>query len=157
MISIFPVAAGGDPRIERDDDGIVIDDHRDVLIYRTTTAEDAVGTFHKATVLSLFHHWERSARDRTGQPHGKFTTLSGLVEAEGYAIDPALADIHLLANTLKHANDKHGAELYARRRDYFRRDLDPTAGNIEWFEEIDLSATDIRDILSVLRSSGPTG
>lgn len=149
------VAARGDPQIERDDDGCVIYDHRDTLIYQTTTAEEAKDALNKAIVIAIFHHWERSAREWTSLANGKFKTLCDEVLAKGYAIDPRLDDLHLVVNLLKHANAKHGVELMERRPQWFRRTFAPASPRIEWYEEVSLGDADVDELFGIVAASGP--
>jgi hypothetical protein len=152
------VKTGTPAQIECDDEtGQVIYDHRDTLIYHTTTAEEAKSTLNKSIVITAFHHWERSARDWTRMPQNKnFFELRTAVTAKGYPVSNDLVILYLLANLLKHANPKHGAVLYEKRRDFFRRDFDPSHARIEWFEEIDLSDDQVTEIFDTLAACGPT-
>lgn len=149
------VAAGADPQIDRDENGCVIYDHRDILIYQTTTAEEAKDALNKAIVIAMFHHWERSAREWTGLANGKFTTLWDQVLTHGYPLDPRLDDLQLVVNLLKHANMKHGIELVARRPQWFRRAFAPSNPRIEWYEEVRLGDKDVDELFGIVAASGP--
>jgi hypothetical protein len=152
------VKAGTPEQVERDDEtGQVIYDHRETLIYHTTTAEEAKSTLNKSIVITAFHHWERSARYWTKMPQNKnFFELRAAVTAEGYPVSPDLVILYLLANLLKHGNPKHGAELYERRPRLFRREFDPSHPRVEWFEEIDLSDDQVSEFFDIIAVSGPT-
>ena len=150
--------AGTPEQVERDNEtGQVIYDHRDTLIYHTTTAEEAKSTLNKSIAITAFHHWERSARDWTKMPQNKnFFELRAAVTAKGYPVTADLGILYLLANLLKHGNPRHGAELYQKRRDFFRREFDPSDSSVEWFAEIDLSDGQVSEIFDIIAGSGPT-
>lgn len=150
------VKAGADPQIEVDDNGIVVQDYRDILIYQTTTAEETKSALNKALAITMFHHWERAARGWTNRPQGKFTTLCEHVVAKGYPIHSKLEDIHLLVNLLKHANSKHGLPLYAKRPDFFRDEFSPSTGRVDWYDEVNLNDQHITEFFDIVATSGPT-
>jgi hypothetical protein len=149
------VAAGAEPLIERDEDGIVICDQRDMLIYHTTTAEEAKDALNKALAISMFHHWERSARQWTSVTNGRFSTLRDRVIADGQEVHPGLYDFYLVVNLLKHGNRRHGCELLERRPGWFRRRLADPGPGLEWYEEVRLSDADLDELFEILTASGP--
>ena len=152
------VEAGADSQIECDEDtGQVIYDHRDMLLYNTTTAEETKSILNKSIAVAAFHHWERSARDWTKRPNGKFATLCELVKAKGYPISPKLEQLYMLVNLLKHSNSKDGIKLYDIRPDLFRRVFNPTLGQSDWYAEILLSDDHMMEIFQVITTSGPSG
>ena len=149
------VEAGAEPEIERDEDGVVICDYRDILIYQTTTAEEAKEALNKALAISMFHYWERSARQWTFVSDGSFATLRNRVVADGHSVHPELHDLYLVVNLLKHGNRRHGHELLQRRPGWFRRTLIDPAPGLEWYEEVHLSDGDVEELFEVLAASGP--
>lgn len=151
------VKAGADPQIEYDDDGRPVLDYRDILIYHTTTAEEAKGTLNKSIAITAFHLWERSARDWTGLSQKKnFFELRDAVAAKGCPISPRLIQVYLLANLLKHGNEKHGNDLFIRRPDFFRTGFSPEHSHVEWFDDVNLSDDHVAEIFDVIAASGPT-
>lgn len=149
------VAKGADPQIERDDNGLIVDDYRDHLIYHSTVAEEARTALNKAFAITIFHQWERAARDWTGKPNGKFVTLCAAVAAKGYPVSPKLAELHVLANLLKHANSKWGVQLQALRTDFFRQSFDASLSKIDWYEEVELSNEHVGELFETVAASGP--
>jgi hypothetical protein len=150
------IEAGAPPQIERDENGVVIEDHRDILIYHTQTAEETKSALNKALAITLFHHWERAARSWTKREHGRFATLCAHVRENGYPIDAKLEDLHLVVNLLKHANVRHGVALQSKRPDYFRRTFDGTRGTDEWYDELNLTDDHIAEFFDIIAASGPT-
>jgi hypothetical protein len=151
------IEAGAPRQVERTDDGDIVSDYRDVLLYHTETAEDAKWALNKAFAVAMFHHWERSARDWTGREHGGFDKLVPAVEARGYPISPKLSTLNRTVNLLKHANPKDGVALYNERPDLFRRSLDTSDEKVEWYEEVRLKDEHVFEFFDVLAASGPTG
>lgn len=149
------VRAGAPPQTEIDENGVVIDDYRDVLIYKTITAEETKSALNKALAIALFHHWERAARGWTKASHGKFITLRNHVLQTGYPIHPKLDDLHLLVNLLKHANAKHGLPLFEQRPDLFREQFTPSRSRIEWYDELYVSDQHVAEFIDVIANSGP--
>lgn len=151
------IAAGAPRQVERTEEGDIISDYRDVLLYHTETAEDAMWALNKAFAIAMYHHWERSARDWTLKEHGGFDKLVPAVEKCGYPISPKLATLNCVVNLLKHANPKDGVALYKERPDLFRRHFDTSSGRFEWYEEVRLTDEHIAEFFDVLAASGPTG
>jgi hypothetical protein len=84
-----------------------------------------------------------------------FFELRDAVSAKGYPVSRDLVIVYLLANLLKHGNPKHGAKLFVKRPDLFRRMLDVLHPSIEWFDEINLSDDHVAEIFEIIAASGP--
>lgn len=147
---------GGEWIGERDEDGAVIWNQEQILSHRVEEAEGASAALRKAFVISFYHHWERSALKWVGKDRLDHLKLEAAVKALGYPIDPALDDVRLLVNTLKHDNSKWGLQLWERRKDAFFTGFTPDAKNFNWYDSIRLKSDDVEMIWNIVASSGPT-
>lgn len=150
------VAAGGHSDIEHDDDGHVLWDEADVLMYRSLAAEEALNTLRKAFAIVLYHHWERSVREWVQSKHGKHDTLVASAAAIGQLTDPLVNDLRTLVNTLKHNNDVWGKPLHAARPDLFKPEFKITKADPDWYDEIVVTGKALLDFFSAVSASGPT-
>lgn len=150
------VAETNNDQIERDDDGNVIVDPRDILLYSAEIAEETESDLNKAFAIAIFHYWERSARSWTKKHSGKFTTLVHDVEAIGYSVDGELKNLHLVVNLLKHANSKHANLLMQESSKYLKEDNYNDAISHEWYDEVLLNKKDILNFFKIAEMSGPT-
>ena len=141
---------------EHDDEGIVIWDQEQILAHRVDEAEGASAALRKAFVITFYHHWERSALKWVGKGRLDHLQLEAAVRALGYPVDPALDDVRLLVNTLKHDNSKWGLQLWARRQGTFMPGFNPNAKIINWYESIRLKSDDVEMIWNIVACSGPT-
>jgi hypothetical protein len=138
------------------DDAMSLEDYRDWLIWDTLTGEEALNALNKSFAITVFHQWERSAREWCGRPNGKFATLCEDVMSKGLSIDAKLAQLHALVNLLKHGNAKWGIELHSIRPDYFKAGFDPAASEIDWYDEVILDHTQIEEMFTTVQNSGPS-
>lgn len=148
--------AGDQSGIERDDDGHVVWDQADMLIYQSTAAEEALNTLRKAFAIVLYHHWERSIREWVQSKHGKHDTLVAVAAATGQSTDPLVNDLRTLVNTLKHNNDNWGKPLHKYRPDLFKGNFKITQPDPDWYDEIEISGQALLDFFSAVSASGPT-
>ena len=150
------VKAGDQSGIERDEDGHVIFDEADILMYRSVAAEEALNTLRKAFAIVLYHHWERSVREWVQSKNGNHDTLVNSLAATGQATDPLVNDLRTLVNTLKHDSDRWGVPLHHDRPDLFKSDFKVTQSHpIDWYDAIDVSGTALLAFFSAASASGP--
>ena len=141
---------------ERDDGGHVIWDHADILQLRVDTATDALNALCKAFIISLYHHWERSARRWVGKQNGDHDKLASAVQACNYPIHPKLSAVRDLVNTLKHDRDRWGLALMISWPDLFSPGYLPRATRNDWYEAIHLRGEHVLEAIAVVSESGPT-
>lgn len=150
------VKAGGPDGIERADDGGVIEDPRDFLIYDVNVVEEAINNFRKGVAISLFHDWERAARETVALPGADFRTLLAALETEGIETQPEVDHLRKLANCLKHSTRETAARLFAVRPDLFANGFDPTqAVETEWYESVQISESAMAGLFEAVSASGP--
>ena len=137
-------------------DAMSLEDYRDWLIWDTLAGEEALNALNKSFAITIFHHWERSAREWCERPNGKFATLCEDVMSKGLSIDAKLEQLHALVNLLKHGNEKWGVELHAIRPDYFKAGFDAAASEIDWYDEVVLDHVQIEEMFATVQNSGPS-
>lgn len=148
------VAAGDQSGIEHDDDGQIVFDEADVLMYRSLAAEEALNTLRKAFAIVLYHHWERSVREWVQSKHGKHDALVTAAAAIGQPTDPLVNDLRTLVNTLKHDSDRWGVPLHNDRPDLFKSDFKITQADPAWYDAIEVSGTALLDFFAAVSASG---
>lgn len=144
-----------DPDIERDDEGQVIHDPRDSLIYASLMAEQAMQALRKAYAIMIYHYWERGARDWGNKEHGGFKGVVKAAQDAGIFVDPNITDLLMLVNTLKHNASIWGQPLFDLHPDWFPANFRRERKSIEWFEVIQLSEKDMNDFFELAKRSGP--
>lgn len=146
---------GNDPSIVYDDNGCTEFDPRDHLIYTSLMLERAQASHRKAFAITLYHHWERGAREWSNKMHGKSSSLIKAVQDIGVAIDPKIVDISVLVNTLKHNASIWGWPLYEMRPDWFSNSFKPDRQHIDWFDSVLLQDAAMDEIFQIVSDSGP--
>lgn len=152
------VADGGEPTDERDEDGRLIWSQEELLEATINVAENALMSLRKAYAVAIYHYWERSALQWTGRTNEKHDKLAKLVEKIGYGIDPRLHALRDLANLLKHANDRWGAQLHGSWSGLFPSNFVlPTEGGwrADWYDQVTLTEENFTKIIAIVRASGP--
>lgn len=148
---------GGEWIGETDDDGVIIWDQTRVLEYEVEVVSEAAQELRKAFVLALYHHWERSARGWTKADNWTHEQLVEGTKKRGYPVDPRLAAVRDLVNTLKHNKDRWGRELLQSWPSVFPPGfVERTKVRTDWYEAVLLSDTHIREAFDVVAASGPT-
>ena len=100
-------------------------------------------------------HWERGAQAWTQSPKGSHTALVAGSLTRGYPIDPGLAGVRDLANTLKHNSTSKARLLAASWSELLQ--VDPHAvTDWDWHATIDLTDAHLARVFEVLGRSGPT-
>ena len=102
----------------------------------------------------------RSALQWTGKKRETHDNLAQLVLKIGYPIDDRLASVRDLANLLKHANDRWGLKLFQSWPELFSVGFTPSADGsweVNWYDRVLLSDANIKQIMTIVRGSGPKG
>lgn len=148
---------GGEWIGETDENGTVIWDQSQILDYEVDVVNEAAQELRKAFALALYHHWERSARLWTQADNWSHEQLVTASLNRGYPIDPRLAAVRDLVNTLKHNKDRWGRDLVKSWPDVFPSDfVERPNRRTDWYEAIQLSDTQVRDAFNIVAASGPT-
>lgn len=147
------VAAGGE-RIGEWEDGVRLWERNDILRLQIEDAEAALMELRKAYALAGYHHWERGAKAWTQSPKGSHTELVAGSLALGYPIDPGLAGVRDLANTLKHNSTPKARLLAASWGELLQ--IDPHAvTEWDWHAAIELTDAHLARVFAILGQSGP--
>jgi len=140
---------------ERDEDGYVIWDQEQVHEMEIESKREAQSALRKAFILSLYHHWERSARTWTGDDRRDHNKLASSVEALGYPISPRLGAVRDLANLLKHDNDKRGAEVMVTWPAVLATGVPKLGRRTDWYEAVRLTDDHVAEAFNIVAASGP--
>lgn len=140
---------------ERDEEGHVIWDQEQVHDMEIEAKAEALEAVKKAFVISVYHHWERSARIWTGNDHRDHARLVKSVERLGYPISPRLHALRDLANLLKHDNDKRGADLFKSWPAVLPSVHQNPERRTNWYEAVRLKNQDLTDVFNIVAASGP--
>ena len=146
---------GAEPEEERDEDGYLLWDKQTLLDFKVTDTEAAAQEFRKAFAITIYHTWERAAQRWVGKSKGNHADLAPKVGALGYALDSRMADLHSLANLLKH--DKKGAaeSLLATWPDIFFDPNDLAWAHTGGSQAIHLLPRHIEVLFEIVAASGP--
>lgn len=140
---------------EISENGFVRQSYREFLVYRAHNLENQAHDLRLAYSLMLYHQWERSARSWVKHDHGSFEGLKSRVKARGIFVDPALDDLHVLVNLLKHNNAKHGQKLSIARPDLFGDSDVSDMTHRDWFSGVEVSHHALEVFFMVVKNSGP--
>lgn len=150
-------AAGAPFEGARDDDGYLIWSQDQVLEGTVDAAQEALDSLRRSFAISLYHTWERGARIWTGAPHdANHQRLVKGVEALGMAVDPDLDVLRLVANVLKHDNNRRGNELLAAAPDLLAGVQSSPPNRIDWYEKVIISMGWMGRFFDAVAASGPT-
>ena len=150
-------AAGAPFEGERDEDGYVIWSQDQVLKGTVDAAQEALDSLRRSFAISLYHTWERGARIWTGAPHdANHSRLSRGVEALGMTVHPDLDVLRLVANVLKHDNNRRGNELLAAAPDLLDGVQSSPLNRIGWYEKVVISMRWMHRFFDAVAASGPT-
>lgn len=140
---------------ERDDEGVVIWDQEQVHDMEIESRLDAAAALRKAFTLSLYHHWERSARQWTHDDRRDHDKLIKAVERLGYPISPRLAAVRDLANLLKHDNDKRAADLKLSWPVLLQNTQPVPGRRTNWYDAVRLTDDHLTEAFNIVAASGP--
>lgn len=140
---------------ERDEEGYTIWDQEAVHDYEIESKVEAKIALRKAFVLSLYHHWERSARSWTNDDRRDHDKLVPLVERLGYPVSPRLAAVRDLANLLKHDNDKRGDQLLESWPEVLPKVRRHPDRRTDWYEAVQLTEAQLTEAFNIIAASGP--
>ncbi len=150
------VEAGEPDGIDRDERGSVIEDPRDYLIYDVNVVEEAINNFRKSIAISLFHGWERAARETAGLPNASFTDLLAALKKQGIQTHEQVDHLRKLANCLKHSSPETASRLFAVRPDLFETKSEPTKlRETDWYESVNITARALTGFFEAVAASGP--
>jgi hypothetical protein len=136
------VDSGGDP-IGEWEDGHRLWDQEDLYRLQQLAIEDAIVELRVATVVAIYHHWERHVPGGETNPKRNMNNL--LNDARLHDV-PCHGDIDALqysANYFKHGNDDWRQKLVARWPERFKENLQWSATNVPWIRKISISDDDI--------------
>lgn len=141
---------------ERDEEGHVIWDQDQVHEMEIDSKIEGQAAMRKAFILTLYHHWERSARIWTGSDKRDHDKLVQAVEAQGTTTHPKLAAVRDLANLLKHDNDKWGHALRHSWAAVFPHSFAEALGRTNWYYAIRLTDAHLTEAFNIVAASGPS-
>ena len=108
----------------------------------------------KAFALSIYHHWERGARNWTRNDDRDHNKLVEAVRAMGIEVSPRLVAVKDLANLLKHDNDRRGADLLKSWPEILPK-VNRGRNRKDWYGAVRLSDKHLTEALDIIAASGP--
>lgn len=145
------LANGAEWEGERAADGSILWSRDDALEIAEFNAYLAIDTLRESFVVTLFHFWEKSAREWTGSDERDFRKLKRRVRELGYAVHAKLDALNKLTNYLKHDNPKLLDELYALEKNLFRSKV----GTQGERGTLRITSENLDDFFEVVALSGP--
>jgi len=148
------VASGAREWIGEMEDGHVLWDQEQVLEMEIESKREGQSALRKAFALSIYHHWERGARNWTGNHDRDHNKLVKAVKAMGIKVSPRLVAVKDLANLLKHDNDRRGADLLESWPEVLP-DANRGKNRTDWYGAVRLSDQHLTEALNIIAASGP--
>lgn len=127
-----------------------------ILDENVEAAVDTLWEVRRAFAIALYHHWERGARRWTHAQHAKHPQLIALVEALGVKMTPAMNDLYLIANTLKHNSATWGKKLQESRPDLVDRIHVTGFATDDWYEAVRIPHAAMLELFNAASESGAT-
>lgn len=145
------LANGAEWEGERDDDGSILWSRNDALDIAEFNAYLAINTLRESFVVTLFHFWEKSAREWTGSDERDYRKIKRLVRKLGYHVHPELNVLNKLTNYLKHSNPKLLDELHPLAKYLFRSEGIPKGKR----GPLQITSTHLNRFFDIVTLSGP--
>ncbi len=140
---------------ERDDEGHVLWDQEQVHEMDVDTKLEGQSALRKAFALAAYHHWERGARNWTGDDVRDHSRLVRAVGALGITVSPRLDAVRDLANLLKHDNGARGCDLLESWPAVFPAGFAPTGARVDWYGAVRLTDGHLDEVFNAVAASGP--
>jgi hypothetical protein len=140
--------SGGTPIGEWDEEGNRLWDQEDHYRLQQLVIDDAMEELKAATVIAIYHHWERSIPFSSDSTQRRHDELKKDAHAQNIALHPDIDALCFCANYFKHGSVKWLKKLVDRWPDRFHashiegeslawhRRLTFESAEIEWFVRI---------------------
>lgn len=140
---------------EEDKDGFIVWSKEQILDYQHGLAVENGSTLRKAFVITLYHHWERSALKWVDQEYVKHYALVEMVREMGYPVAEGLEDLYLLTNLIKHNRRTWGEKLANKRLDLFWLHKRPADTIKHWDGQVRVGPHHMNEFFQIVGMSGP--
>ncbi|NCP50280.1 MAG: hypothetical protein GW850_13960 [Sphingomonadales bacterium] len=142
---------GGEPIGEWEDGNLLWDQESNYRLEQLTI-DDSIIELRAATIITLYHHWEKSIPNDSESPNRRHPKLHKDATKHGINMHHDINSLWYTANYLKHGNDSWRLKLI---ENWPERWVDGSNGMHQpaWIRRLSLSDDDIRWFLEIADTS----
>ena len=143
---------GGDPIGEWDADGHRIWEQDQLFRFDQLAITDALEELKSATVIAIYHHWERHMPGEENKKRRVYEDLKSSADKHSIPLHENIRALYLCGVYLKHGNEEKRAELVKHWPDRFRTPRQ-TKEPVAWYRNLKFGSDEIEWFLEIARCS----